>query len=60
MDISKNFGRNTQVPCYYADVAVSVVRTDNLKNIKQSLSPQKWMGKNIFPIENTGGLDIDE
>ena len=60
MSITINCDRNTQIPCYFADVAVSVVRDKNLKNINDGLLPQKWMGEKIHPIANVGGLDIDE
>ena len=52
--------RNTQGDVYFADVCVSVVRPYCIENIDTGLLPQKWMGKNIYPIRNWGGLDVDE
>jgi len=52
--------RDAQGNCYFVDVCVSVVRPKNLENIHQGMLPQKWMGHKIHPIENVGGLDIDE
>lgn len=52
--------RDAQGDCFFVDVAVSVVRPQNLENIHKGMLPQKWMGHNIYPIPNIGGLDIDE
>lgn len=52
--------RDAQGNCYFADVCVTVVRPENLEHMEQGLLPQKWMGRRIHPIENIGGLDIDE
>lgn len=60
MDITINCDRNTQIDCYFADVCVSVVRSKNLDNLENGMLPQRWMGQNIHPIHNQGGLDIDE
>jgi len=54
-----NCDRDSQGDCYFADCCVSVIRTRNLENSKLNLPPQKWMGYNIWPIFNEGGLDID-
>lgn len=60
MNLTINCDRNTQIACFFADCSLSVVRPENLINIHSGELPQKWMGKNIFPIHNVGGLDIDE
>ena len=44
---------------YFHDCGVSVVRPKCLENIKDGLLPQKWMGKKIYPLTQSGGLDID-
>lgn len=59
-DLKIDCDRNTQGDVYFADVCVSVVRSRCLENINDGVLPQKWMGKNIFPIKNWGGLDIDK
>ena len=51
--------RDSQGDVYYADMGVSVIRPRCMENIDGGLLPQKWMGKNILPIENWGGLDLD-
>lgn len=60
MNLLINCDRNAQAPCYFADVALSVIRPQNLEKLASGLLPQKWMGQNIAPIFNEGGLDIDE
>jgi len=55
-----NCDRDAQGDCYFVDVCVSVIRPENLENIGGGMLPQKWMGQKIHPIENVGGLDIDE
>jgi len=44
---------------FFHDCGASVVRPSCIENIKEGLLPQKWMGKKIYPLEQTGGLDID-
>ena len=44
---------------YFHDCGASIVRPKCLKNIKKGLLPQKWMGKKIYPLLQSGGLDID-
>lgn len=64
----ENFSGGTTISCdrdaqgdvYFTDVCVSVVRKENLENLDEGMLPQKWMGQKIYPIENIGGLDIDE
>ena len=54
-----NCDRDSQGDVWFADVAVSVVRPENLENLKDGMLPQRWMGKKILPIVNEAGLDID-
>jgi len=60
-DIVKSIScdRGSQGDCYFADVALSVVRAGCLDNIENGSLPQKWMRKKIYPLHNWGGLDID-
>lgn len=51
--------RDSAGDAYSADVALSLVRPRCLDNINEGLKPQQWMGKNIYPIINEAGLDID-
>ncbi|MBF0361120.1 MAG: cytidylyltransferase [Oligoflexia bacterium] len=59
LDTSVNCDRDAQGDVYFADVCVSVCRPHCLKNLSNGQLPQKWMGQNIAPIENWGGIDID-
>ncbi|MBP7506957.1 MAG: hypothetical protein KA807_03985 [Prolixibacteraceae bacterium] len=52
--------RDSQGDVWFADMGVSVVRPDCLRNIENGLLPQKWMGRRIYPIKQWGGLDVDE
>ncbi len=52
--------RGSQGDSYFADMSYSVVRSQCLDNIEHGLLPQKWMGRNILPVYNTMGCDIDE
>ena len=52
-------GRDSQGDVWFADMGFSVVRSSNLRNIQGGQLPQRWMGKNIFPIIHEGGLDLD-
>ncbi|MDV7340813.1 hypothetical protein RYZ26_14500 [Terasakiella sp. A23] len=54
-----NCDRDSQGDVLFADMGVSVVRPQNLENMEDGLLPQKWMGRNIWPIRNEGGLDVD-
>jgi hypothetical protein len=44
---------------WFADVAVSIIRPENLDNLEDGMLPQRWMGKKILPIYNEAGLDMD-
>ena len=54
-----NCDRDSQGDVWFADMGVSVVRSKNLDDLQGGLLPQKWMGQNIYPIKNIGGLDVD-
>ena len=54
-----NCDRDSQGNVWFADMGVSVVRAKNLDDLSKGLLPQKWMGQNIYPIKNIGGLDVD-
>ena len=59
-DIKIDCDRNSQGDVYFADVCVSVVRPICMENLDKGILPQKWMGRKIFPIINSAGLDIDK
>jgi hypothetical protein len=54
-----NCDRDSQGSVYFADMGVSVVRTQCLDNLDDGMLPQKWMGQKIHPIVSSGGCDID-
>ncbi len=54
-----NCDRDSQGDVLFADVALSVVRPENLDRLEDGLLPQKWMGHKIAPIDNDAGLDLD-
>jgi hypothetical protein len=54
-----NCDRDSQGDVYFADMGVSIVRPHCLENLHEGLLPQKWMGQNIYPIKQWGGLDVD-
>ncbi len=54
-----NCDRDSQGNVFFADMSVSIVRPHCLENMENGLLPQKWMGKNIAPIESYGGCDVD-
>ena len=54
-----NCDRDSQGDVWFADVAVSVIRPENLENLEEGLLPQRWMGRKILPIYNEAGLDMD-
>ena len=54
-----NCDRDSQGDVWFADMGVSIIRPKNLDNLELGLLPQKWMGQSIYPIKNTGGLDVD-
>ena len=54
-----NCDRDSQGDVWFADMGASIIRPRCLKNIKEGLLPQKWMGQKIYPLKQTGGLDVD-
>jgi len=54
-----NCDRDSQGNVLFADMGVSIIRPRNLDSMEDGLLPQKWMGQNIWPLENYGGLDVD-
>lgn len=54
-----NCGRDSQGDVFFADMGVSVVRPRCFENMKQGMLPQKWMGRNILPVRQWGGVDVD-
>lgn len=56
---SLNCDRDSQGDAWFADVAISVVRPYNLEHLDEGLLPQKWMGKNIYPLKQEAGCDVD-
>lgn len=54
-----NCDRDSQGNVWFADVAMSVIRPENLRNLESGMLPQRWMGKKILPIINEAGLDLD-
>jgi hypothetical protein len=54
-----NCDRDSQGEVWFADMGVSIVRPRNLDHLEDGLLPQKWMGRNILPIRNEAGLDVD-
>jgi len=54
-----NCDRDSQGDVWFADMGVSIIRSQNLDDLDAGLLPQKWMGQNIYPIKNVGGLDVD-
>lgn len=51
--------RDSQGDVWFADVALSVIRSRNLDHLADGLAPQRWMGRRILPIFNEAGLDVD-
>ena len=54
-----NCDRDSQGDVWFADMSVSIVRPRCLDNIKEGMLPQKWMGKRIYPLKQSYGLDVD-
>jgi len=54
-----NCDRDSQGDVWFADMGVSIVRPGCLENIENGLLPQKWMGRKIYPLKQSGGLDVD-
>ncbi|MEW6154473.1 MAG: cytidylyltransferase [Actinomycetota bacterium] len=56
---SLNCDRDSQGDVWFADMGVSVVRPQCLERMSEGMLPQKWMGRRIYPLIQTGGLDVD-
>ena len=54
-----NCDRDSQGEVWFADMSVSIVRPRCLDDLDKGLLPQKWMGQRIFPVKQSGGLDVD-
>ena len=54
-----NCDRDSQGDAWFADMGLSIVRPHCLDRIEEGLLPQKWMGQNIYPLKQWGGLDVD-
>lgn len=51
--------RNALGDVWFADMGVSIVRPRCLTDWENGLLPQRWMGRNIYPIKQKGGFDVD-
>lgn len=51
--------RDSQGDVFFADMGVSIVRSQCLEDINGGILPQKWMGQKIYPLKQWGGLDVD-
>lgn len=56
---SLNCDRDSQGSVLFADMGCSIVRPRCLEAMDEGLLPQKWMGRNIHPLRQWGGLDVD-
>ena len=54
-----NCDRDSQGDVWFADMGVSIVRPRCLEHLEAGLLPQKWMGQQIYPLKQWGGLDVD-
>ena len=54
-----NCDRDSQGDVWFADMGLSIVRPRCLENLSTGLLPQKWMGRNIWPLKSWGGCDVD-
>lgn len=54
-----NCDRDSQGDVWFADMGVSIIRPWCLERLDEGLLPQKWMGQNIYPLKQWGGLDVD-
>lgn len=54
-----NCDRDSQGDAWFADMGVSVIRPYWLEHLEEGMLPQKWMGRNIHPLTQWGGGDID-
>lgn len=54
-----NCDRDSQGDAWFADMSASIVRPHCLEDLDKGLLPQKWMGQKIYPLKQSGGLDVD-
>lgn len=54
-----NCDRDSQGDVYFADMSLSVVRPRCLEDLTSGVLPQRWMGRRIFPLKQSGGCDVD-
>ena len=54
-----NCDRDSQGDVLFADMSVSVIRPRCLEDLGGGLLPQRWMGRNIYPLLQWGGCDVD-
>mgnify|MGYP001166519259 CR=1 FL=1 len=54
-----NCDRDSQGDVFFADMSVSIVRARCLENLDNGILPQRWMGRNIYPLKQWGGCDVD-
>lgn len=54
-----NCDRDSQGDVWFADMGLSLVRPWCLERLEEGLLPQKWMGQNIHPLKQWGGMDVD-
>jgi len=54
-----NCDRDSQGDVLFADMGLSIVRPRCLENLQDGLLPQKWMGRNIYPLYQEAGCDVD-
>jgi len=54
-----NCDRDSQGDVWYADMGLSIVRPRCFDAMQDGLLPQRWMGRNIHPLKQWGGCDVD-
>jgi hypothetical protein len=55
-----NCDRDSQGDVFFADMSTSIVRPRCFANhMRDGLLPQRWMGRQILPVHQWGGLDVD-
>jgi hypothetical protein len=54
-----NCDRDSQGDVFFADMSVSIVRPRCLENLNYGILPQRWMGRQIYPLKQWGGCDVD-
>jgi CMP-N-acetylneuraminic acid synthetase len=54
-----NCDRDSQGDVWFADMSASIVRPRCFDHMEEGLLPQRWMGQNIYPLKQWGGLDVD-